>query len=108
MAGGIDEIDLVLSPIEADGCRSDGDASFAFLFHVIHGGGAFVNIAGGRKGSCVVKHSLGGCGFACIDMCDNTDISDFLDFIDGFGGENGFGNGLAEPSLSFEFDFLPD
>ena len=41
---GIDEVDLALIPAEADGCWSDGDSSFPFLFEVVHGGGTFIDV----------------------------------------------------------------
>jgi len=45
MTGCVNKVYLAPSPVEADGCRPDRDASFTLLLHVIHGGGSFVDIA---------------------------------------------------------------
>lgn len=38
VARSINQIDLALIPVEADGSRSNGDSSFFFLFEIVHGG----------------------------------------------------------------------
>lgn len=46
MAGGVDEVYLVVGPVEGDGGGTDGDAAGALLWEVVHGGGALVDLAG--------------------------------------------------------------
>lgn len=75
MAGGIDNLDNVFFPWAIGGGGGDGDASFFFLGHPIHGSGAFVNVSELVGFACVVEDTLGGGGFACIDMGHNSDIA---------------------------------
>ena len=44
MAGGVNEVHLVVVPVKADGCRAYGDAAFSFLGEVVHGGGSFIDV----------------------------------------------------------------
>ena len=81
MAGGVDEVDVVLHIIlgpEAGGCcRLDRDATLLFFFEEVHGGGAFVHFADLVAASGVVQNALGHGGFARVNVGANADVADF-------------------------------
>lgn len=45
MSGSVDEVDLALAPVEADGCGTDGDAPLPLLLHIVHCSRALVDIS---------------------------------------------------------------
>jgi len=75
MAGRVDDVDAVVLPAAGDGGRGDGDASFAFLLHPVHSGGAVVNLAYTMHLAGVVQDPLGGGGLTGIDVSHDADIA---------------------------------
>jgi hypothetical protein len=72
----VDEVDLVVVPVEGDGGGADGDAAGALLWQVVHSGGALVDLARLGEGAGVEEHALGCGGFAGVDVCDYADVAD--------------------------------
>jgi len=72
---GIDKIDSVSFPEAGGGSRSNGNAAFLFLFHPVHGGGAFVYLTDLVGLTGIVKNAFAGGGFTGINMRHDTDVS---------------------------------
>ena len=60
----IDEIDSMLVPRNGDRRRRDGDATLAFLFHVIHGGVPIVHVAHRSNETGMIEHAFDRGGFS--------------------------------------------
>ena len=59
------------------------------LDHVIHGRGAFVDLADLVVDSGIEKNPLGGCGFARVDMSHDPNVADLGQIEAGGGGHLG-------------------
>jgi hypothetical protein len=75
MSGCVDDVDAVVFPEAGGGGGGDGDAALLLLFHPVHRGGSFVNLADAVDSPCVVQDSLGRSRFARVDMRGDTDIA---------------------------------
>jgi len=64
----------VLFPLAGGRGGGYGDTAFPFLFHPIHRGGAFVDLAHTVQTTSIKKDTFGSSGLAGINMCGNTDI----------------------------------
>ena len=62
-------------PGNGDRGRGDGDASFAFLLHVVHRGVAVVDVADRANETGVEQHPFDGRRFARVDVRDDAEIS---------------------------------
>ena len=76
MAGGVDDVDLVVFPEAGHGGRRDGDAAFLFLFHPVSGRSAVVRFADLVVHTCVEQNALGCGGLAGINMGHDADVAD--------------------------------
>ena len=77
VAGSVDDVELVSVP-EAGGCGGlDGDAAFGFLLHEVHGGGAVVDLADFVNFAGEFENTLGGGGFAGVNVGENADVAIF-------------------------------
>ena len=77
VAGGIDDIDLMVEPFTEGGRRGDGDAALLFQFHGVHGGADAVfalDVVNGVDSLRVKEYPLGQGGFPRIDMGADSDI----------------------------------
>jgi len=83
VAGGIDDIDLVLGPIlvaafPETACRGRGDRnpSLLLLLHPVHGCSAIVYLTHFVRLACIKQDSLGCSGLTRINMSGDSDVSD--------------------------------
>ena len=67
-----------MAPITGGGSRSDGDATLLLLRHPVHGSCTIMGLADLVVNARIVQNTLGGGGFACVDMSHDTDISRHL------------------------------
>jgi len=65
----------MILPEAGRGGGRDGDAAFLFLFHPVHGGGAFMDFAILCLLAGVEKHALGDRGLAGVDVGDDADVA---------------------------------
>ena len=79
MSGRVDQIELVIAPVERDGRRRDGDSALALLLHVVHDRVSVVHVAQVLGEARVVEHALGGRRLAGVDVRDHADVAYFLD-----------------------------
>ncbi len=77
VAGGVDDVELVVLPEAGGGGGLDGDAALGFLLHEVHGGGAVVNLADLVDLAGELENALGGGRFARIDVGENADVAVF-------------------------------
>ncbi len=74
MAGGIDDIDLVLSVVDRKVLGQDGDAAFFLQVVAVHhalGDGLVLAVDPG-----VLEHGIHQGGLAVVDVGNNCDVSD--------------------------------
>jgi len=76
VAGGVDDVDLVLVPEARDGGRGDRDATLLLLLHPVGGRGAIVRLADLVVGSRVEQDALGRRRLAGIDVRHDADVAD--------------------------------
>ena len=75
VTGSVDDVYAIALPI-GGGCGGGyGDAPFALLLHVIHGGGALVHLADLVDLARVVQDALGRGGLTRVDMGHNAYVS---------------------------------
>jgi hypothetical protein len=79
MAGGVDQVDLVLAPLEGRGRGGDGDAALPLLLHPVHLGLAVVDLAGLVDLAGVEEEPLGHRGLASVDVGDDPDVANLVD-----------------------------
>ena len=75
MSRGIDHVDLMILPERGGRGGSNGDTSFLFLSHPVHGGGTVVGLADLVGSAGVEQKAFGGGGLTCIDVCHDTDVT---------------------------------
>ena len=81
VARGVNDVQPAALP-EAGGCSgSDGDAALLLLCHPVHGGGAVVGLTDLVVLAGVEQDTLGGGGFAGIDVCHDAEVSCILQRI---------------------------
>ena len=79
VAGGVDDVDLVVVP-EAGGRRGgDGDAALLLLLHPVHGGRTVVDLADLVADPGVVQDALGRRGLAGVDVRHDADVADLVE-----------------------------
>ena len=74
VAGGVDDVDLVVAPVGRGGGGGDGDAPFLLLRHPVHGRGALIHAADLADATGEVEHPLGDRGLSGVDVCDKADV----------------------------------
>ena len=75
VAGGVDDVDLVVAPVGRGCGGGDGDAPFLLLRHPVHGRGALIHAADLADATGEVEHALGNRGLAGVDMGDEADVT---------------------------------
>ncbi len=75
MAGGVDDVDLVVAPEAGGGGGGDGDAALLFLLHPVHGGLPVIDLADAVALACIKEDPFDGGGFTRVDMGHNADIT---------------------------------
>ncbi len=79
VAGRVDEVQLVLAPVERGGRGGDGDAALTLLRHPVHLRVALVDLADLVDASRVEQESFGHGGLASVDMGDDTEVTNALE-----------------------------
>ena len=79
VAGGVDQVDLVLVPLERDRGGRDRDAALALLGHPVGGRLALVDLADLVDLPRVVEEALGDRGLARVDVSDDPDVPHQVD-----------------------------
>jgi hypothetical protein len=74
VAGGVNNIDYMVSPLGRGGGGRDGDPSLPLLSHPIHHGSARVNVTDLVGASRVEKEALSDGGLAGVNMGDDADV----------------------------------
>src|SRR6266568_2227213 len=82
VAGGVDDVDAVLTPEGGGGGGGDGDAPLALLLHPVHDGGALMDFANLVRDAGVEKDALGRGRLAGIDVRHDADVSVALEGCD--------------------------
>ena len=75
VAGRVDDVDAVVVPEGGRGGRRDGDAALLLLGHVVHDGGAFVDLTDLVGLAGVVEDPLGRRGLARVDVSHDPDVA---------------------------------
>jgi hypothetical protein len=78
VAGGVDNVDLVLIPETGRRRRRDGDATFLLLRHPVHRGGTIVHLTDLVRDARVIQDALGGGGLAGVDVSHDADVADLV------------------------------
>ena len=76
VAGGVDEVDVVVAPGEAGGGGGDGDAALALLRHPVHRRLPLVDLADLVDASRVEEEALADRRLAGVDVRDDADVAD--------------------------------
>ena len=74
VAGGIDDVDVVVVPDAGGGGGGDGDPPLLLLLHPVHRGGAFVDLADLVVAAGVIEDALGQGRLARVDMGHDPDV----------------------------------
>ena len=74
MSRRINNIDAVALPVAGSRRGLNGNTALPFLLHEIHYGSALIDVAYFVRPAGVIQHTLGSCGFTCVNMSDNADI----------------------------------
>src|SRR5260370_12110449 len=75
VAGGVDDADARITPVDGDGGAVDGDALLAFQRVEVGGGIAFIDIADFVLGAAEIEDALRGRGFTRVDGGDDADVA---------------------------------
>jgi hypothetical protein len=96
VAGRVDDVDAVVVPDAGGGGGGDRDAALLLLDHVVHGGGALVDLTDLVALAGVVEDALGRGGLAGVDVGHDPDVAGALE------GELSLGhvavNKISEPA----------
>ena len=79
VARGVDDLQVVLSPVDTRRGSEDGDASLLLLAHPVHRSGALVNFTHEAPGTGLEQDALGKSRLACIDVRDDAERSQRID-----------------------------
>ena len=79
VTGGVDDVDLVFTPVNRHGGRVDGDALLTFERVEVRGGVTGVDVTHLVLGAAIVKDSLRGRGFPGVHVGDDANVSKFLE-----------------------------
>ena len=71
----INDVDSVVFPCASCGSRRNGDTTFLFLFHPVHGGSTFVDFSDFVRLSSVVQDTFGGGGLSGINVRHDTNVT---------------------------------
>jgi hypothetical protein len=74
VAGRVDDVDAVVVPDAGGGSGGDRDATLLLLGHVVHGGGAVVDLTDLVALAGVVEDALGRGGLAGVDVRHDPDV----------------------------------
>ena len=77
--GRVDQVDLVLLPLERGRGGGDRDAALALLLHPVHLGLAVVDLADLVDLSRVEQEPLGHGRLAGVDVSDDAEVADHID-----------------------------
>ena len=72
MTGGVEEVDGGVGGVDDGGFGEDGDAACAFHGVGVEEGVAVVYAAGFAQLAGGVEDGFGECGFACVDVCEDS------------------------------------
>ncbi|APA94092.1 hypothetical protein NS506_00001 [Nocardia seriolae] len=78
VAGGVDDVDLVVFPETGRRGRRDGDAAFLLLRHPVHGGGAVVHLTDLVGDTGVEEDAFGSRRLTGIDVGHDADVADLV------------------------------
>src|SRR5262249_2962406 len=81
VAGGVDDVDLVVAPVDGDGGRVDRDPLLPLERVEVGGGVAGVDVADLVLGPAVVEDALGGRGLARVHVGEDADVSQFVEHV---------------------------
>lgn len=76
MARGVNQIDLMVFPIEGNSCCPNRYPAFAFLFHVVHNSVTMMNLTRFVDSPSIEQHSFSGSCLTCINVGYYTNVSD--------------------------------
>ena len=76
VAGGVDDVDGVVTPDAGGRGGRDGDAALLLLLHPVHGGRALVDLTDLVVDAGVEQDPLGGRGLARVDVRHDPDVAD--------------------------------
>jgi len=76
MAGGIDDVDQVITELVGTVFRGDGDTALPFQVHAVHQ--AFGHLLVVAKHAAVMEELVHQGGFAVVDVGDNGDVTYFF------------------------------
>ena len=79
VAGGVDDVDLVIKPETSRRGGSDGDTAFLLLRHPVHRSAALVGFADFVVFAGVVQDTFGRRGLTGIDVSHDADVPHFFD-----------------------------
>ena len=75
---GIDDVYAVTFPVAGGSSGGNGNTTFLFLFHPVHGSCAIMNFADLMVYTGIIQDTFRGCGFTSIDVCHDADVSCFF------------------------------
>jgi len=81
VAGGIDDVQAVIAPETGRRGRRDRDPALLLLLHPVHRGGALMDFANLVRLAGVEQNTLGGRGFAGIDVGHDAEIAISLERV---------------------------
>jgi len=76
VAGGVDDVDPVVPPVAGGRGAGDGDTALALLLHVVHLGGAVVDLAGTVHATGIIQDTLSRRRLTGVDMSHDPDVPD--------------------------------
>ena len=79
MPGRVNDVDLRIMPRTSNGGASNGNAAFPFLDHPVGDRITVIDVAQFVRASGIEKNTLGGRGFARINMRHDPDIADLVE-----------------------------
>ena len=75
VAGSVDDVDSVFFPEAGGSSGRDGDTTFLFLNHPVHGGSTVMDLTDLMVDTGVVEDTLGRRRFTGVDMSHDTNVS---------------------------------
>ena len=75
---GIDDVYAVAFPVAGGSSGGNGNTTFLFLFHPVHGSSAIVNFTDLMVYTGIIQDTFRGCGLTCIDVRHDADVSCFF------------------------------
>jgi hypothetical protein len=74
VAGGVDDVDAVVTPEAGGGGGGDGDPPLLLLLHPVHDGRALVDLADLVRHTRVIQDALGGGRLPGVDVGRDPDV----------------------------------